>query len=164
MRKSVRSFLWAALFLFGLISCNSNVVHRESKDIPGAEWNKNNILSYTFNIEDTLQPYHVYLNVRNSSEYRFRNLYLFIETTSPHGHTVKDTFECMLADEKGRWYGHGWGDVYENKIPYRQYVRFPSKGSYSIEIQQAMRRDNLKHLTDIGIVLEEAKIQNSDEE
>jgi len=162
MRKNGRIFLWLGILLFALYSCNSNVIYRESKDIPDSEWNKNNILSYNFKIEDTLQPYSVYLNVRNTSRYQFRNLFLFIETTSPQGNTVRDTFECILADDKGRWYGKGWGDVYENKIPYKQYIRFPRKGTYSIEIQQAMRRPKLKYVTDIGIVLEEAKIPASD--
>lgn len=162
MRKNGRIFLWLALILIVVYSCNTDVVHRETKDIPDSEWNKNNILSYNFTIQDTLQPYNVYLNVRNSSKYQFRNLYLFVETTSPRGNTVRDTFECILADEKGRWYGKGWGDIYENKVPYKQFIRFPVKGTYGIEVQQAMRRDNLKHITDIGIVIEEAKIPNSD--
>ena len=165
MRKNDRIFLWLlGLLMFLLYNCNSNVIHRESKDIPDSEWKKNNILSYNFKIKDTLQPYNLYLNIRNTSKYQFRNLFLFIETTSPQGNTVRDTFECILADEKGRWYGKGWGDLYENKIPYKQYIRFPRKGTYGIEIQQAMRRTNLKNITDIGIVIEEAKIPASDKE
>lgn len=162
MRKNGKIFLWLVLFLLFLYSCNSGSIFSESKDIPGSEWNKNNILSYNFKIEDTLQPYNVYLNVRNTSKYQFRNLFLFIETTSPSGNTVRDTFECILADDRGRWYGKGWGDVYENKIPYKEYIRFPSKGTYSIEIQQAMRRTNLKHITDIGVVIEKTNIPQSD--
>ncbi|KXB07966.1 hypothetical protein AKJ55_01595 [candidate division MSBL1 archaeon SCGC-AAA382M17] len=155
MRKNDRIVLYLMLFLLSLSSCNSNVIHSETKDIPDSKWNKNNILSYNFKIEDTLQPYNVYLNIRNTSSYQFRNLFLFIETTSPQGNTVRDTFECMLANEKGKWYGKGWGDIYENKIPYKQYIRFPRKGTYGIEIQQAMRRSNLKHITDIGVIIEE---------
>ena len=162
MRKNGKIFLWLVLFLLFLYSCNSGSIFSESKDIPGSEWDKNNILSYNFKIEDTLQPYNVYLNVRNTSKYQFRNLFLFIETTSPSGNTVRDTFECILADDRGRWYGKGWGDVYENKIPYKEYIRFPSKGTYSIEIQQAMRRTNLKHITDIGVVIEKTNIPQSD--
>jgi len=164
MIKNSRIFLGALLALFLIHGCNSNVIHNETKDIPGSEWNKNQILSYDFKIEDTLQPYNVYLSVRNTSKYRFRNLYLFIETTSPRGNTVRDTFECMLADDRGRWYGKGWGDVYENKIPYKEYIRFPAKGTYGMKIEQAMRRSDLKHITDIGIVIEEAKIPDREQE
>jgi gliding motility-associated lipoprotein GldH len=162
MRKKANILLLVSVLFSVFYSCNSDLHYRESKDIPDSEWNKNNILSYKFSISDTLQPYNVYLNVRNTSKYQFRNLYLFVETTSPSGQSVKDTFECILADEKGRWYGKGWGDIYENKILYKKFIRFPRSGTYSIEIQQAMRKANLKHITDLGVLIEEAKIQQRD--
>ena len=159
MAKS-NKFLWiAVIFLLGIAGCQSDSIFQKVKDIPESGWNKHNVLSYTFSIEDTLQPYHVFLNVRSTSKYNYRNLFLFIETTSPQGHTVRDTFECMLADERGRWYGKGWGDVYENQIPYKKFIRFPKSGNYSIEIQQAMRTSDLKHITDMGVIIQKAKTQ-----
>jgi gliding motility-associated lipoprotein GldH len=154
-------------FIFGLLlvmilalsSCQQGNVFQDVKDVPDARWNKNQVYSYNFTIEDTLQPYHVLLNVRNTTQYKYRNLFLFIETTSPRGNTVRDTFECVLANERGRWYGSGWGDIYENEIPYKKYIRFPHSGTYSIEIQQAMRTNNLKHITDIGVIIRKAKKQ-----
>lgn len=160
MAKNNSSILGVTLvFMLGLFACQSNNVFQDVRDVPESRWNKDNILSYNFRIEDTLQPYHVFLNVRNTSQYNYRNLFLFIETTSPQGNTVRDTFECVLADERGRWYGKGWGDVYENEIPYKQFIRFPRTGTYSIEIQQAMRTNNLKHITDIGVIIRKAKTQ-----
>jgi len=147
--------LLAGLLL--IAGCQSNDVYQNVKDIPGEGWHKNNILTYRFNISDTLQPYHVLLNIRNTTQYPYQNLYLFIETASPQGYTVRDTFECTLADDRGRWYGKGWGDVYENEIPYKQYIRFPDSGTYTLDIQQAMRTSSLKHITDIGVIVEKAK-------
>ena len=153
-----RIFLFLSLATMSLLlSCQSNDIYKQVKDIPEASWSKNNVLGYQFTIEDTLQPYHVYLDVRNTTKYRYQNLYLFIETTSPAGQSVRDTFECVLADDRGRWYGKGWGDVYENRIPYKRFIRFPRAGTYSIDIQQAMRTANLKHITDIGVTITKAK-------
>lgn len=153
-----KTMLWPLIVLSLFIySCQSDTIYRESKDIPDAKWDKTNILNFNFTIQDTVKPYSVYVNIRNTSRYAFRNLYLFIETTAPEGYAVRDTFECILANDKGRWYGKGWGDIYENKIPYHRYIRFPEPGTYSIEVQQAMRKNPLKHITDIGIIIEEAK-------
>jgi len=161
MAKNDRFYLAGFLiFIFLFAGCRSGEVYKEVRDIPGKGWNKNNVLSYRFTIEDTLQPYHVLLNVRNTTKYQYRNLYLFVETTSPTGHSVRDTFECILADNRGRWYGKGWGDVYENQIPYKQYIRFPTSGTYSVDIQQAMRTSNLKHITDMGVIVKKAKIRS----
>jgi len=160
MATNNRRLFWlAGVFMLGLFSCQPNNVFQDVRDIPESSWSKNNILSYNFRIEDTLQPYHVMLNVRNTTKYQYRNLFLFIETTSPQGNTVRDTFECVLADERGRWYGKGWGDVYENEIPYKKFIRFPRSGTYSIEIQQAMRTNKLRHITDMGVIIRKAKNQ-----
>ncbi len=158
MAKNAKTLsLLLLIAVLGLAACQSNQVYQEVKDIPEGKWHKDNILSYNFTISDTLQPHHVFINIRNTTEYSYRNLYLFIETHDPAGRTVRDTFQCILADKKGRWYGKGWGDVYENKIPYQKFIRFPKSGTYSIEVQQAMRTTRLKHITDMGIIIEKAK-------
>ena len=57
----------------------------------------------------------------------FRNIYLFVTTTSPDGKTITDTLQYNLADEKGKWYGKGFGDIHELNLPYKSNVYFPVK-------------------------------------
>ena len=52
----------------------------------------------------------------------FRNIYLFVTTTSPDGKSITDTLQYNLADEKGKWYGKGFGDIHELKLPYKSNV------------------------------------------
>ena len=139
------------------MACNQNEIYNSTYDIKNSTWNTSEAISFNFQVQDTLQPYDVFINLRHTSKYRYRNLYLFIETSAPTGHSVRDTFECMLADKKGKWYGSGWGDMYENRIPYKRFVRFPRSGTYSIEIKHAMRKKQLKHVSDIGIEIQTAK-------
>ena len=61
------------------------------------------------------------------------NLFLFIKISSPLGYSVKDTFECKLADEKGKWLGKGFGNVWNHQLLYKQNIRFPYPGTYSFE-------------------------------
>lgn len=151
------------LLVFSLVvlwvfpSCNADQVYNETYDLENASWSQSNVLNYRFSIEDTLQPHHVLFNIRHTSRYKYRNIYLFVTTTSPEGATIRDTFELMLADDKGRWHGNGWGDVYEMTTPYKRFVRFPNKGTYSMEVQQAMRTENLQHVTDFGVQIVKAK-------
>jgi len=158
MKKRINRILLILLITIPFfISCNKNRTYTKMEDITNNTWNQSNILNYSFTIEDTLQAHNVYLNIRHSSKYKYKNLYLFIQTTSPEGISLKDTFEVMLADDKGRWYGRGWGDIHEVKTPYKKFVRFPHSGTYTIEIQQAMRTKNLKNVSDLGIIIEKAK-------
>ncbi len=160
MVKRTKTHLAIITLLLTLAACNKGELYNDTHDIPNSTWDASNTINFNFQIIDTLQPYDVFINIRHTSQYKYRNLFLFIETTSPAGHTVRDTFECMLADKRGRWYGSGWGDMYESKVPYKRLVRFPKAGTYSIELKQAMRTKKLKHIPDIGIEIETAKKPN----
>ncbi|MFO8236068.1 MAG: gliding motility lipoprotein GldH [Bacteroidales bacterium] len=157
-RKKISTTITVLATLLIVYSCNPDRIYNESTDLKNAKWDTSNVLSYRFNIEDTINAHHVFFYVRHTSEYQYQNLYLFVETTSPEGFTVKDTLELMLANDKGQWYGKGWGDVFEVSVPYKEYVRFPKSGTYTIDIQQGMRANPLKHVTDFGIQIEKAKI------
>ena len=88
-----------------------------------------------------------------------QNLFLFVTTTSPNGSTLRDTFECYLADERGKWTGSGWGDIYDNQFIYKGNIRFPVSGVYTFEYVQAMRTDKLDYISDIGLRIEKVGIR-----
>lgn len=123
-------------------------------DLPDHIWNRNNLLVFNVEIADTVNPHNIYVNVRNGGQYQYSNLYIFIKTVSPSGQWIRDTVECTLADEKGRWLGSGLGDIYALQTPYKLNVRFPYHGIYSFELEQAMRTEELKQIFDIGIRVE----------
>jgi gliding motility-associated lipoprotein GldH len=152
-KSSLIIILFALVVIFG---CQKERVYNKTYDIPENKWNKNNIVNFKVPVEDTLTAHNVYLHVRHLSKYDFQNLFLFVNISSPEGYSVKDTFECMLANDKGQWYGSGWGDVYHNKILYKKNILFPASGTYSFELQQAMRKKNLKHVSDVGLEIKKS--------
>ena len=102
-------------------------------------------------------PTNFYVNVRNADGFPYRDIFLFIKTTSPDGKIYNDTLDCILADEQGKWLGDGMGDIYDNQIPFKRNAHFPIKGKYVFEIQQGMRTDNLPLIMDVGIRIEKAE-------
>ena len=60
----------------------------------------------------------------------FSNLFVFLTTTYPNGKISVDTLECILANKKGEWQGDGAGDLWDNKIPLKQNLIFPSNKKY----------------------------------
>lgn len=112
------------------------------------------IAVFRVNITDTSSTHSIYLNIRNSTDYPNSNLYLFIQTTSPTGASLRDTVEYWLADKRGRWLGKGFGAIRDNKLPYKTYIRFPDKGEYVFKIQQGMRAQNLKGIASVGLRIE----------
>jgi len=148
-------FLITLLFLFS--GCRRNVVFTDAVSIPGKVWNLDNLAVFSPEISDTVTLNNIYFNLRTGSAYPFRNIYLFVTTTSPAGKTITDTLQYMLADEKGKWYGKGIGDIHELKLSFKSGVYFPVKGKYSISIRHGMRTESLKGVYDIGLRVEKIK-------
>ncbi|MBE3141251.1 MAG: gliding motility lipoprotein GldH [Thermoplasmata archaeon] len=148
------SFVLILTSLVLLSSCNSNVVFTDSLEMPGRTWKLLDIPAFKIPVTDTLNSNNVFFTIRTGSSYPFRNIYLFVTTTSPDGKSITDTLQYNLADEKGKWYGKGFGDIHELNLPYKTNVYFPLKGSYQFKIQHGMRVEDLKGVYDFGLRIE----------
>lgn len=142
-----------------IISCNNSIVFTDSTPMPGRTWDLMNITSFRVPVDDTLSSNDVTFTIRSGSAYPFRNIYLFVKTTSPDGRSLTDTLEYFLADEKGKWYGRGFADVHELNLPYKSNVFFPRKGIYQFNIQHGMRKEKLEGVYDIGLRIEKSRKQ-----
>ena len=148
------SFIIVLTFLLLLSSCNSNVVYTNSQAMAEDTWKLMDIPAFKVPITDTLNSNNVIFTIRSGSSFPFRNIYLFVITTSPDGKKITDTLQYNLADQKGKWYGKGFGDVHELNLPFKSNVSFPLKGIYEFKIQHGMRIENLKGVYDFGLRIE----------
>jgi len=149
----------AAALVLLFASCDTNRVFEENRGISKGRWNVLDTISFQVEITDSVTPHNIYINIRNSGEYAFSNLFMFITTTFPNGKTSRDTVECLLADQEG-WLGSGLGDIWDNQILYRSGVRFPILGRYTFSYEQAQRSgqraqiESLPEIMDVGIRIE----------
>lgn len=137
-----------------MTSCSTNALYDESVVIPDAKWDNENIPYFNVTVDDTLTDYAFYMSIRHLENYRYSNLYVFMHTEFPNGNVTHDTIECVLAAPDGRWMGKGSGNMYYAKVLLNPSLRFPLKGDYHFELEQAMREKELKGITDIGICFE----------
>jgi gliding motility-associated lipoprotein GldH len=149
------SVLFIAVCLI-FISCKSNKVYDSFEPIPGSVWNYSKPLEFKVTMKDTNQIYNIYLNLRHKSLYQMSNLFVFVSTKAPSGDMVKDTVEFILADPSGKWYGSGLGDLLTYRRIYKRNIRFGQVGVYTFTLQQAMRVNDLPHITDAGLCIEKA--------
>lgn len=133
-----------------LSSCDNKVVYEENREIPEQSWSADEPVVFSFEVEDTVNFNNLYINLRNGSGYPYSNLFLFVEMSFPNGKTKTDTIECFLADPSGKWLGSGIGNVYDNRFLYQRKKRFPLEGQYKVKINQAMRREQLPEIYDVG--------------
>ena len=152
--RSHNLIILTLLIILFLGSCDSKRFFEENKSIEKKTWNSSNKFRFNVLINGTGSTYSFFINVRNTGDYPFRNIFLFLQTTFPDGHIARDTIECTLADNEGRWLGSGISDVKFNRLLFQKGVRFPQKGNYIFELEQGMRIRDLKGISDIGIRLE----------
>jgi len=151
------SFILLLTSLLLLHSCHSNIVYTNSQVMAGKTWKLTDIPTFKVPITDTLNSNNVIFTIRSGSSFPFRNIYLFVTTKSPDGRNITDTLQYNLADEKGKWYGKGFGDIHELNLPYKSNVYFPLKGTYEFKIQHGMRIENLKGVYDFGLRIEKIR-------
>jgi len=155
-RQTHQILLLTFIGLFALSSCQFDSIYNENVTVENAEWDKDEAVRFEVMIDDSLASYDFFLNFRNTTDYRYSNLYVFLTTRFPNANLTRDTIEFILADEKGHWLGKGWGNLKENNILLKKDLQFPLSGRYVFLIQQAMRVDTLEGIHDVGLQISKA--------
>lgn len=133
-----------------LSSCGGPVVFDRYQTIDGRHWEKDKEYYFTVEIDDITTPYNLTFEVRNNNLYPFQNLWIFWGEEQPSQTILKDTTECMLADDYGKWLGQGIS-LYQSSFPLRTEYRFPETGTYTFSFRQGMRNDELPGIQEIGL-------------
>ncbi len=137
--------------IYGFTSCGNQSLYDEHFEINRGLWPKDQSVYFKIDVPDTATPYDFYLTLRHNTNYRYSNIYFFLNTTFPNGNTTRDTLECILANDEGKWLGKGWGNIKEDDILLNKNMKFPVAGTYEFSFLQAMREDTLKDIISIGL-------------
>jgi gliding motility-associated lipoprotein GldH len=139
-----------------LFSCGKPIMFDHNEDVP-IPWNQQQSLAFDFPVHDTLSPFNFYINIRNTVDYNFSNIFFFVRTQFPNGQYSLDTVEVFLADVNGNWLGKGMGKNKDNQILFRKRGRFPMAGNYTISFIHAMRVEDLEGIKSLGIRIEKTE-------
>jgi len=148
----MRKLLTFSVIILILSACTNENVYTDFYSFKNSEWNKDSICRFNVEIKDTLAPHYMSIIIRHNDNYPYRNLWLFVDISTPSGATRCDTLGCELADDMGKWFGKGIS-IYKLEAPYENYIIFPQRGVYTFSIRQGMREEILKNISEIGIKL-----------
>lgn len=150
------SYLAVYLVAIFLISCGNEIFIDNDVTYEESSWNVDDKYVLSFDQPDTVSNYNFFITLRNTEDYPYRNIYIFLTTVFPDGKSIRDTIDCPLANYQGKWLGKGFGGVYDNRIIYMHKSRFLQPGEYKIVMEQAMRIKELPGITNVGIRIEKA--------
>lgn len=120
-------------------------------------WSKKQSQNIQFKVDDAQNPKNIIFVVRNNDDYPYSNLRLIVSFESPKKKIVTDTLNYILAKPNGEWLGTGFGETKEILFQYKMNYKFPENGLYKIDVKQAMRKDILPGIEDLGLKIEQAK-------
>ncbi|MCO4292954.1 gliding motility lipoprotein GldH [Solitalea sp. MAHUQ-68] len=139
-----------ALFLF---SCTDNSVYNNTLTIEPKGWLSNDKAVYDVKL-DQAGTYSIYLNLRHTDDYKYSNIFFRMYVKNPDGkNQTTRIIEVKLAEKDGKWIGSGSGKLVARKVFLTDGFKFAKPGTYRIELEQYMRDDPLKEISDIGIEL-----------
>ena len=135
------------------VSCSSSEhpVLYESRAVPEKGWSLDDPVRFELNIADTMQLYDIHITLRHNTDYEWMNVFLFLKTYYPNQEFSRDTLECFLSDETGRWFGRGSSSVKDCIMLFKSEVRFPQEGRYVFEFIHGMRTRSLENIMDVGM-------------
>lgn len=138
-----------------ILGCGSDYMYEKSYPIDSSNWTYADRLDFTFDIEDSLSIYNLWLEVEHSVDYDYQNLYTRIHTRFPSGQELTEALSLELADKIGRWYGDCNSRNCSLKIPIQQGAFFDQLGTYQITVEQFMRKDPINGIRTISFMVEQ---------
>ncbi len=143
--------LAVSVIMMALLGCSNSLYQAGKKDIQSGVWEAEDVVVIDMAIQDTSSTFDYYIDLRNSNEYPYQNIYLFIDLVFPNGRKMVDTLSVDLAYPDGRWIGKGAGGYYDCHILFKHRKKFPLPGDYRFKIRHAMRDVELKGIQSVGV-------------
>jgi gliding motility-associated lipoprotein GldH len=141
-----------------ITACETIDVFEKNVNIPGHEWSNSFRPEIAFEISDTTSLYNIYVVLRHTDAYRYKNIYMNIYTQVPGDTLLKQRLDLQLATDDKGWLGSGMDDIFEHRI---RITKDPQKltkaGLYKFTLEQIMREEPLQHVMNVGIRVEKVK-------
>jgi len=148
--NSLRMFAVMVLVLL-LQACDNGGLTDSNISMPSRNWNYANKVRAVVEVRDAAKPVNIYFKLRHTSDYRYSNIFVLLHVS---GGTLKKQsrrYELRLAQPDGQWLGAGSGNLFTSVVPLLTNYKFPAPGKYLLEVEQNMRDNPLREISDVGI-------------
>jgi len=136
------------------LACDrGNVLFEENQNFEDNTWSFDDPKTFSYHSKDSITPVKLYINLRTTTDFPYRNIYMFLHSNYSNGYSNIDTLQFFLADAEGNWLGDNSGTIVENRALVSKGV-FRDTGTYSFTLEQAMRNDSLTEILDVGVRIE----------
>ncbi len=123
--------------------------------MPDRNWSYVNKVGVTLEVKDASRPYIVSFRLRHTADYGYSNIFILLSLKGPGQKKIVKRYEYKLAQPDGMWLGSGSGNLFTHDLHLLTSYRFPVAGKYEIKVEQNMRDNPLKEISDVGLNVSE---------
>jgi gliding motility-associated lipoprotein GldH len=144
--------------VFLVSACGTIDVFERNVNIPNHEWSNSYKPEIAFEITDTTSFYNIYVVLRHTDAYRYKNIWMNVYTQVPGDTIRKQRLDLLLATDDKGWLGSGMDDIYEHRIRITNIPqRLSRPGTYKFKLEQIMREEPLQYVMNVGVRVEKVK-------
>lgn len=140
------------LIAFLLTACHQNNYLFEDKILlSDQQWHKDDTLIFDIPSNTSTASVDILLHVWHNEQYRYQNLWLFIEIISPGGKIISTKIDLPLADQYG-WFGSRRWKTLQVKARLIT-LNLLEYGNYRLKIRQGMRNEALPYIEAVAVAV-----------
>ena len=148
-------YTYVCIFFLIFTSCDNQKIADSYQPIPKNGWPINFPIQFEYNIFENSCQMDFLIGLRNNGEYRYSNIFFFVDLIFPDGSSGTDTVQFLLAEPNGRWLGNGVGPIKHSLLIFKENQEI-QQGIYKFNISHGMRDSVLLGIEDIGVRIEKS--------
>jgi gliding motility-associated lipoprotein GldH len=154
--KLRNSLLIFALILFVGVSCEKTPTYEKAYAFENNEWKQNVKPAFSVAIKDATKEYDFTITLRTTTGYKYSNLWIYLNTTTPDGEKAREPFEIPITNPDGSWIGKKTGTIVEHSLNFKR-RKLPKAGKYMFMLEQGITEAEIDQVLDISLRVEEAE-------
>ncbi len=139
-----------------LFSCSEQPFYEKVYSFKNNEWSQRVKPSFTIDIKDINIEYNFVITLRTTTDYKFSNLWIYMNTVTPDGTKAREPFQIAVTNADGSWAGIKTGTIVELPLQFNK-RRLPKKGKYTFTLEQGITDSKIDEVLDIGLRVTEGK-------
>ena len=152
----LKFFVFIVITTVSLACCSPINVYQQQRIIPNFEWDKSNVLTYSYINDNAITNKKLFLALRHTNNYPYNNMWVRLIATNGTTNKVDTTINVPLTRNNANqaWAGLSMDDIVEIYCPISTFVG--DKGLYTFTLQQVMRVNPLPQVISVGMRIENA--------
>lgn len=146
----------ALLGILMLTSCEIAPTYEKTYTFDKNEWDQKVKPTFTVDVKSTEKEYDFILTIRTTTDYKYSNLWIYWNTTTPDGKKAREPFEIKITNPDGSWIGKKTGTIVENSLFFKS-RKMPMKGKYTFVLEQGITDSKIDQILDVGLLVQEVK-------